>query len=410
MIFTMKKNFIVILSTILIINIFSCSNKIKVNNSEELIKIFANPRYNTKIKLAAGDYYLEPQEIIDSTCANCQDPEQKVNATAGLIIAGENITIRGPADTSAVIHTNSGYGLFIKDCENCVIQNLVITDGIRDTSAKASDAAIVVKNSSAIIKNNIIRGNLGSENLIEKNVVGVMGICGRENSNITIENNKIMQNSWDGIALFRDTEAVIRGNYIDGVDKAGGRSAKGGRGVGIGVTWNARAEIVDNYVARYWKGIGIFVDASCIIRNNIVEDLITWGIALWDADKGKPYAAIENNIIFDTGACGVSITSSSKSADPGRLTGNIIVKTAQDSSYDSPRYYCYQTSLAEHKVPENFAIANNVFYDNRTVSDSLPTHNVSKEVFLEKNKFKNFCIFKYFRQSKFSHYLQEISK
>ena len=37
--------------------------------------------------------------------------------------------------------------------------------------------------------------------------------------------------------------ARIEDNVIDGVDKAGGRVAGGGRGVGIGLTWNATASI-----------------------------------------------------------------------------------------------------------------------------------------------------------------------
>lgn len=406
----MKKLILFILLVLFFMNLISCSRKFEVNTSKELSQILKNSRKNVTLNLSSGDYYLESQNIIDSTCANCQDPHQKVNATEGLIISGRNIEIIGPPDTSAVIHTNSGYGLFIKDCHNCLIKNITITDGVRDTSAKASDAAIVVKNSTANIENNLIVTNLGADSLIKKNIVGIMGICGRENSSITIENNKIVQNSWDGIALYRDAEAVIKGNYIDGIDKAGGRIAKGGRGVGIGVTWNARAEIINNYVARYWKGIGIFVDANCVIRNNIVEDLITWGIALWDAEKGKPYALIENNIIYDTGACGVSLTSSTEKNDPGKLVNNIIVKTAQDSSYDSPHYYCYQTSLAKHKVPANFRIANNLFYENRTVSDSLPTNNLTEEGFISNLEERDFRNIKFYQNSKFSDFLKIIEQ
>ena len=57
--------------------------------------------------------------------------------------------------------------------------------------------------------------------------------------------------------------------------------------MGIGLTWDARAEVRRNRVSRYWKGIGIFVDARADVSHNVVEDILTWGIAYWDAGKGK---------------------------------------------------------------------------------------------------------------------------
>ncbi|NQV19547.1 MAG: right-handed parallel beta-helix repeat-containing protein [Armatimonadetes bacterium] len=368
-----------------IILIFSCSNSkvIKISSSKELESLFEKPQYFIEVHLASGEYFLNPKSIIDSTCGNCEDPNTPIPATVGLIISGKNIKLIGPEDRSAIIHTNAGYGLFIKKCESCIIENLSITGGIRDTSAFASDAAIVVKNSNATIKNNKIYENLGDSLLISKNIVGIMGICGRENSKIEIIENEIICNSWDGIALYRDSEAIILRNIIDGIDKRGGRKPSGGRGVGIGVTWNAKALIEENLISRYWKGIGIFVDANCTIRNNIVEDLITWGIALWDAGKGKPKAKIENNIIYDVGACGISITHSQESEEPGYLIGNIIVKAAQDSAYDSPDFYCYQCALAKHDVPENFLIEENLFFNNRRATNDLPDYDLSEHEFYE---------------------------
>ena len=52
---------------------------------------------------------------------------------------------------------------------------------------------------------------------------------------------------------------MIEGNWIDGVDLARGERIGGGRGVGIGATWNAYANVRGNVVRRYWKGIGAFV-------------------------------------------------------------------------------------------------------------------------------------------------------
>ncbi len=358
---------------------------IRITSVEELEKLFRDPQENINVRLASGVYNLNLKSIIDSTCGNCENPDTLISATAGLIISGKNIRISGPFDKTAVIKTNSGYGLFILNCNNCILENLTITGGIRDSSEFATDAAIVVKNSNIIIRNNKISRNYGDQALIKKNIVGIMGICGRENSNLKIYNNLITKNSWDGIALYRNSEAVIEENIIDGVHKAGGRIAQGGRGVGIGVTWNAKAVIRNNLVKRYWKGIGLFMDAEGTVEYNIVEDIVTWGISLWDADKGEPRGFIKNNIIYKTGAMGTSITSATEN-NPGYFKTNIIVRTAQDPAYDSSEYYGYQCALAEHLVPKDFTIENNLFYDNRRADPRLPDHDTDLEKFENKLK------------------------
>jgi len=358
---------------------------IRISSAEELEKLFSKPHEDMIVKLASGIYELNFETIIDSTCGNCENPDTLVSATAGLIISGRNIQITGPSDKTAEIRTNSGYGLYVLNCENLILENLTITGGIRDSSEFATDAAIVVKNSNVIIRNNKITRNYGDQALIEKNVVGIIGICGREKSNLRIYNNLISKNSWDGIALYRDSEAVIEENIIDGVHKAGGRIAQGGRGVGIGVTWNAKAAIRNNLVKRYWKGIGLFVDAEGTVEYNIIEDIITWGISLWDADKGEPRGFISNNIIYKTGAMGSSITSVTEE-NPGFFKGNVIVRTAQDSTYDSPDHYGYQCALAEHLIPNNFIIENNLFYDNRRSELRLPDHDTDLVNFENKLK------------------------
>ncbi|MDP8200881.1 MAG: right-handed parallel beta-helix repeat-containing protein [Candidatus Tenebribacter burtonii] len=356
---------------------------IRITSAEELEKLFRNSQEDINVKLVSGIYELDSETIIDSTCGNCENPDTLVTATAGLIISGKNIKISGPLDKTAVIKTNSGYGMYILNCKNCILENLTITGGIRDSSEFATDAAIVVKNSNVIIHNNKITRNYGDQTLRKKNVVGIMGICGRENSNLQIYNNLISKNSWDGIALYRNSKAIIEENIIDGVHIAGGRIAQGGRGVGIGVTWNAKAIIRNNLVKRYWKGIGLFVDAEGTIEYNIIEDIITWGISLWDAGKGEPRGFINNNIIYNTGAMGTSITSSTES-NPGFFKTNIIVMTAQDSTYDSPDYYGYQCALAKHLIPKDFTIRNNLFYDNRRSDPRLPDFDTDLEKFENK--------------------------
>ena len=362
-----------------------------------------------EIYLQPGDYYLSPTSITDSTCGNCEEPNQFVPATAGLEISGSYVKITGPEDRSAVIHTNAGYGIYFNHCKRGIIENLSVTGGIRDPDGNATDAAIVVKNSAVTIRNNHIYGNIGDSAIVVKNIVGVMGICGRENSDLTITDNEIIGNSWDGIALYRDATATIIGNLIDGVDKASSKVAGGGRGVAVGITWNARATIDGNLVKRYWKGIGIFVDANVTARNNIIEDILTWGIAYWDAERGKPVGIIENNIIYSTGACGVSITRSQPGPNPGHLIGNVIVRTAQNSKYDAPDYYCNQCALSISSKPDNFRIDDNKFFNNRRATETLPDYDLSESEFKKyaedlQNRLLNSALF---RQSDFVKFLAE---
>ena len=362
-----------------------------------------------EIYLQPGDYYLSPTSITDSTCGNCEETNQFVPATAGLEISGSYVRITGPEDRSAVIHTNAGYGIYFNHCKRGIIENLSVTGGIRDPDGNATDAAIVVKNSAVTIRNNHIYGNIGDSAIVVKNIVGVMGICGRENSDLTITDNEIIGNSWDGIALYRDATATIIGNLIDGVDKASSKVAGGGRGVAVGITWNARATIDGNLVKRYWKGIGIFVDANVTARNNIIEDILTWGIAYWDAERGKPVGIIENNIIYSTGACGVSITRSQPGPNPGHLIGNVIVKTAQNPKYDAPDYYCKQCALSISSKPDNFRIDDNQFFNNRRATETLPDYDLSDSEFKKyaedlRNRLLNSALF---QQSDFVKFLAE---
>ena len=370
--------------TIPVVLISGCKEQVTVSNAEELRLAVAQGGPVT-IRLAGGDYHLTPVETTEPTCGNCEDPDTEVAMTVGLAVVTDGVRLIGSeTGEPAVIHTHAGYGIFVNGASGALLENLVITGGVRDPDGNATDAAVVVKNGEATIRNCVIRDNIGDPEIIRERIVGVMGITGREGSKIRIEGNRIVRNSWDGIALYRGAEAHIAGNVIDGVDKATGSEAGGGRGVAIGVTWDGRAEIVGNLVTRYWKGIGLFVDARATVRENVVEEMLTWGIAYWDAGKGRPVAFISDNAVYDTGACGISLARSSPGEEPGRLTGCAVVLTAQNPAYDSPDYYCYQCALAEHAVPAGFEIRDNFFHDNRRATEDLPDHDVSREEFEEK--------------------------
>lgn len=380
----MKLQAILILFGSIAISLIGCGQEnqhVWIESAEEFQNILDSSNTDLTIRLKAGDYFLQSTTILDSTCGNCEDPETEIPASAGVILSGRNIFLVGPEDHSAVVHTQAGYGFYFRGCDNCGIENITVTGGTRDMDSRATDAGIVVKNSRVTIKNCVIMENIGEPQIVDSTIVGIIGIAGREGSHIRIVDNAILRNSWDGIALYRGAQAEISGNRIDGVDKAVGSDIGGGRGVAIGVTWDARANIRENWLRRYWKGIGIFVDARVTVQRNIVEDMVTWGISYWDAGKGEPVGVIHHNIIYNTGACGAAIIRDTPGVDTGFFTHNTLIHTAQNPKYDDPDYYCYQCALAIHEKPEDFVIARNLFYDNRRATDSLPDWNMPDSMF-----------------------------
>ena len=344
---------------------------------------------DSSVILIEGLHRLKPQAYVDESCGNCEIPATRVDASVGLIVSGKAKRIVGISPYKSAIHTNSGYGILFENCQDCSIESLTITDGARDPDGNATDAAVVVKNSSVLVAYNLIINNVGDSTIVKRTIVGIMGITGREGSDITIRRNEIFRNSWDGIALYRDAHAVIEQNFIDGIDLARGERIGGGRGVGIGLTWNAKALVRGNLVRRYWKGIGIFVDAEALVFENVIENIATWGISLWDADKGTPCGRIMRNVIFRTGSCGAAIESGACAVsdtsffqDTGSFVENILVSTGQNPKYDSGEPYCFQRALAVHKKPATFLIAENLFFANRESGDKTGSQDVSKSEFL----------------------------
>ncbi len=244
---------------------------------------------------------------------------------------------------------------------------------MRDDDGRATDAAVVARRSSVTLERCRIADNLGAADLLRRNVVGIMGICGREGARLTVAECDIVRNSWDGIALYRDARATIHDCVVDGVDAARAAQRGGGRGVGIGVTWNARADIRRNLVRRYWKGIGVFVDGEAVVERNIVEDVLTWGITVWDADQGSPRVDVVENLVHGTGACGIAITLPAD-AEGGRCVGNLVAATGQNEKYDSPDDYCAQCPIAVHAAPAGYLLAGNLCAENRRALPDSARH------------------------------------
>jgi len=353
---------------------------ISVVPGDDLRSLLDTLRGPAEVRLASGDYHLEAVPFTDTTCGNCQDPSEDVTATRGLLLSGSGVTLSGTAAPEVVLHTHAGYGVLFDGCDGCTLERVTVTDGTRDPDGRATDAGVVIRNGRVTVSDCIVRDNLGDSATVHTVVSGIMGIVVRENGDATIRGCRIERNSWDGITGYRDARVVAEDNVVDGVDAARGAQMGGGRGVGIGLTWNAQGDIRGNLVTRYWKGIGVFVDARAAISGNVVEDVLTWGIAYWGPDGGRPVARITDNAIFDTGACGVVVDRAAPwvpDADahaaihaipadgPGALVGNALVRTGQDERYDAGEPYCHQRPIALHAVPEGFTIEDNLIWSVR---------------------------------------------
>ena len=318
------------------------------------------------VRLLPGRYRLRPVAYADSTCANCQRPDTLIQATRALIVRGSGVHLVGAGASRTVLETHAGYGVLFERCEDCALESLTVTGGERDMSGAASDAAVVVKGGRVSLRALELADNLGDSATVRRTVVGIMGVTGRDGAELLVEGCRIVRNSWDGVGLYHGVRAVITDNWIDGVDRAVGGRHGGGRGVGIGVTWDARAQVRGNAVRRYWKGIGAFVDAQVVAEENVVEEIATWGLTLWDADRGRPHGTFARNAVYRTGACGVSVwRGDSVPPEPGSVIGNALVETGQNAKYDAGDVYRSQRALALDRLPQALKVADNVLLPNR---------------------------------------------
>jgi hypothetical protein len=316
--------------------------------------------------LEPGVHLLAPAAYTDPLCGNCGDPQTPVQTTVGVRISGSGVELRGEDADSVIIRTGAGYGILFEECDGCALRRVTVTGGERTRDGNATDGAVVVRAGTVHIEECRIRDNIGDSATVAAVVVGIAGVVGREGADVRLRGCRIERNSWDGVALYRGARADIRDNVIDGVDMASGPRIGGGRGVGIGLTWDAQAHVEGNLVRRYWKGIGTFVDAGGVVRHNIVEHIRTWGLAYWAAGAGRPATTFEENIVYHTGACGAMIDrSAAGDPPPGALRGNVIVATGMNPMYDGGEPYCVQRPIARAAVPTGFEIADNLLFGSR---------------------------------------------
>ncbi|MEW5702943.1 MAG: right-handed parallel beta-helix repeat-containing protein [Candidatus Zixiibacteriota bacterium] len=290
------------------------------------------------ILLAPGTYEAKPVEFVDSLCGNCQDQRTKHRASHGFHVKDKSLWIVGAGADKTILVTKAGYGVFFDNAGTSGISHLAITGGIRDTCGMATDAGIVARHTRLVVENCWIRDNTEYPDSI---IVGIGGVMGREGAELFIIDNRITNNTWDGIALYRGATAYIADNEI-----------AGGRGAGIGITWDATATVLRNRVSGFWKGIGSFGATRVVCKNNIVFNLLGWGLIA----TGTSYMDCANNIVYQCGNCGFGLWGPDVH---GRLTNNVFVKNGWREQWVCPR-----VGVWNYGHPIQFPMTNNVLWDN----------------------------------------------
>ncbi len=257
------------------------------------------------IVIGAGSYAAAATPYTDPTCGNCLPTMPTTPAaTRGFVITGKSLALVGSSPTEVVLRTHAGYGVFIEDACEVQLSNLTISNGIRDADGNASDGAIFVRRSRAVVRNVTVRNNL---QLLPGNAYpGIAGIMCREDSDVLVMASTIRDNGWDGISVYQDGRLRVFGTTI-----------ARGNGVAIGATWNGQVLALSNDLSGYWKGIGAFVSAHVVARNNTIHGQLGWG--MWVAQQG--YLEATNNTIAYNDQLGVYL------ADPGTsgtLVNNIV--------------------------------------------------------------------------------------
>lgn len=365
----MKCLYVLILMIFATVPCWTTNRTIEVRKGESLQTAIDISISGDTIKIGEGEFRALPELYNDDRCGNCNEQNISVKATRGFMIEAKSLVIIGAGPFQTKLITNAGYGVLFINSDGSSISNLTITGGIRDTSGNATDAGIVVKKSIVHVKNIHVKDNTDQASGV---VVGIAGIIGREESEVIVEKSIIRNNSWDGIALYRGAKALIIDNMLEQ-----------GRGVGIGVTWDANATIMRNSVSYYWKGIGTFGNAKAIVKNNSVYENFGWGIVI----TGSSSMDVANNVVIRNGNCGIAVWDSTSSC---KIYNNAIV----DNGWRD-EWVCPQVGFWMKGNPANVEFSynnlwNNIMGNYRNIDDQTAINgNISAEpMFLPDSDFK----------------------
>lgn len=293
--------------------------------------------------LDPGLYFAQPKPFVDPLCGNCTDQKTPVAASTGFVIAGKSLVIIGAGKDASALVTRAGYGLYIENAPDVHLLNLAVTGGVRDTSGNATDAAVVVRGSRVCIDRCALTGNTSRAvtDTGDTVIVGIGGVFGREGAEIFLSHSEIVNNGWDGVALYRGASAVVTDCII-----------KKGRGAGIGVTWDATCVALRNDISEYWKGIGAFGTSRVIAHNNLVFDNLGWGII----GTGQSFLDAANNVVHHNGNCGVAPWSPECR---GRFVNNIITGNGWRKEW-----VCPCVGVWNYGTVANWQFSNNLVWNN----------------------------------------------
>lgn len=299
------------------------------------------------IVLAPGEYAAAASDYVDEACGNCaaDDPKKPV-ATTGFVVRGKSIAIRGAGRDETKLVTGAGYGVLVEDACEVRIEGLTITGGKRDLDGDAADAALVARRSRIALVEAAIAKN--KELLPNKGYPGIAGILCREDSDVLVLRSELVDNSWDGVAVYRGGHVRVVASKIDK-----------GNGVGVGVTWNGRAKIVASEISRYWKGVGSFQDAKAEVYATLIHEQKGWGLAA--ADRGELVAV--NNTIVHNDQLALLISAAGAS---GRLVNNVVAfNGANATGAFKPETFGRGGIRGASAVVSAFEIAHNVLFENQ---------------------------------------------
>jgi hypothetical protein len=269
-----------------------------------------------------GRYVATPVAFTDPACGNCDAASfrQNIPATRGFRIAGKSLQLMGQSRTGTVLETRAGYGLLFENAGNSRLEGLTVTGGLRDGDGRATNGAVVVRSTNLTLHNADLVNNDNLYTGTPDPVVGISGIVGREGAVITAINLTIANNGWDGIALYRGDPAVANSGARATVRDV---TIDNGRGVGVGVTWDARADITDARISRYWKGVGAFGSSQVTLSNSIVRDNLMWGV------QGGSTSTLTatNNVITRMGTVGLAQWDGTATVN---FTNNIVYDNGRD--------------------------------------------------------------------------------
>ncbi len=327
---------LVLISTL---SVSAYAAKLRVERGSDLQSVLDYAKDGDTLLLGAKTFDARPQAFIDPLCGNCLDGKTLVKASVGFAIKGKGLTIIGADRNKTRLVTGAGYGVYIENSFGTSIQNLTITGGKRDLDGNATDGGVVVRTSHVILKEIDISLN---NHRLDSVVVGIGGVMVREGGEVIVEQCNIVSNGWDGIALYRGGSAVITDCVI-----------KDGRGVGIGVTWDATCVAYRNEITGYWKGIGAFGTSSVIARNNLVHDNLGWGMVA----TGQSAMEITNNVVHHNGNCGVAPWSTDAR---GRIVNNIITENGWRE-----KWVCPCVGVWNYGDWAKWRFANNIVWSNK---------------------------------------------